>query len=371
MPAPLQPLGISQGVPPAALAGPEELARAAGLVSIVRLGSNESPYGPSPKALAALRAAETESHRYGDPSTAGLRAAIAAHHCIAPDNVTVGAGIDDLLGWIVRAFAGAGGTTIAGLGSFPTFEMHATGYATRLTRVPYREDGRLDLAGLAAAAHRTGGGVVFVPNPDNPTGSAYAWPEMEAFVDALPDGSLVVHDEAYANFLAPESAFPRAAIHPRMLRLRTFSKEYGLAGARVGYALGSAPNIAALDAVRLLYGVSRAAQAAATAALLDDEFVAHVVMQTARGRDEYAALGMRLGMPTLPSTTNFVLFDVGTAQRAKALVQALLRRGIHIRKPPAPPLDRYVRITVGAEGERALLAQALRDILESEPLGAA
>jgi histidinol-phosphate aminotransferase len=363
---PLRPLGITQGVAHAALAGPEELARAAGLATVVRLGSNESPFGPSPRALAALRAETAEQHRYGDPSMDALRAALAAHHGAGEANVAIGAGIDDLLGSIVRAYAAAGSPTVAGLGSFPTFEMHAVGYGTQLERVPYLAGARLDLDGLLAAAKRSGGALIFVPNPDNPTGSAYAWHEIQSFVDALPERCLVIHDEAYANFLPPERAFPPSTIDPRMIRLRTFSKEYGLAGARVGYALGSPEAIAAIDAVRLLYGVSRAAQAAARAALDDRAHVASVVARIAEGREDYYALGRKLGIATRPSVTNFVLFDFEDAARAKGIVAALLRRGIHIRKPAFPPLDGYVRISVGAEGERALLAHALEDILATE-----
>ena len=269
----MRPLGITQGVAHAALVGPEELAREAGIGSIVRLGSNESPFGPSPKALAAMARNAEGNARYGDPSCAELRAAIARHHGVAAANVAVGAGIDDLLGWIVRAYLPAGGAAVAGLGSFPTFEMHATGYGAALERVPYLENGKLDLAGMSEAAGRAGGALVFVPNPDNPTGSHYAWSDVMAFLDDLPDGSLLVHDEAYANFLAPEQRFPNDAIDPRMIRLRTFSKEYGLAGLRVGYALADFDATAALDAVRLLYGVSRPAQAAALAALEDAGFV--------------------------------------------------------------------------------------------------
>lgn len=363
----LRPLGLSQGVGHAALAGPEELARAAGIDSIVRLGSNESPFGPSPKALAALQAEARGVSRYGDPSCGLLREALAGHHGVERTCVTVGAGIDDLLGWIVRAYVPPGGATIAGLGSFPTFEMHATGYGTRLERVPYLPSGRLDLTGFARAAQRARGALVFLPNPDNPSGTSYSWPELTAFLDALPDGSLLIHDEAYANFLAPAERFPRAAIDPRMVRLRTFSKEYGLAGLRVGYALAPAETIAALDAVRLLYGVSRPAQAAAIAALDDRDFVEDVVARIAAGRAEYAALGAELGLPTLPSTTNFVLFDFTDATRAKRAIDDLLQRGIHVRKPPHPPLDRYVRISVGSSPERATLAAALGAFLRAEP----
>lgn len=363
----LRPLGISQGVAHAALAGPEELARGAGIASILRLGSNESPFGPSPKALAALQAEAGAVSRYGDPSCALLREAIAAHHGVDRACVTVGAGIDDLLGWIVRAYVPPGGATIAGLGSFPTFEMHAIGYGTRLERVPYLPSGRLDLAGFVDAAERASGGLVFLPNPDNPSGTSYVWSELIALLDALPGGSLVIHDEAYANFLAPARRFPRDAIDPRMIRLRTFSKEYGLAGVRAGYALAPPEAIAALDAVRLLYGVSRPAQAAALAALDDQDFIEDVVARVAAGRAEYAALGAELGLPALPSTTNFVLFDFGDTARAKRAVENLLQRGIHVRKPPHPPLDRYVRISVGSSTERAELGAALRSLAVARP----
>jgi histidinol-phosphate aminotransferase len=355
----MRPLGIDQGVAHAALVGPQELARASGRPALVRLGSNESPFGPSPKALAALAHDAPENARYGDPACAELRAAIARHHGVAAANVTVGAGIDDLLGWIVRAYAPPGGCTIAGLGSFPTFEMHALGFATKLERVPYLASGCLDLEGMLAAARRAGPALIFLPNPDNPTGSSYAWREVLAFLDALPEGSLVIHDEAYANFLPPELRFPSDAIDPRAIRLRTFSKEYGLAGLRVGYALAVPESIEALDAVRLLYGVSRPAQVAAVAALEDHAFVESVVRDIEAGREEYRALGLTLGFPTLPSTTNFVLFDFGTAERAKCGVEGLLAQGIHVRKPPHPPLDRYVRISVGTPAERALLSEAL------------
>ena len=363
----MRPLGVTQGVAHAALVGPEELARGAGLGSIVRLGSNESPFGPSPKALAALARDAEGNARYGDPSCAELRAAIARHHGVAIANVAVGAGIDDLLGWIVRAYLAPGGAAVAGLGSFPTFEMHATGYGAALARVPYLASGKLDLAGMSEAAERAGGALVFVPNPDNPTGSHYAWNDVERFLDGLPDGSLLIHDEAYANFLAPEERLPKDVIDSRMIRLRTFSKEYGLAGLRVGYALADPDAAAALDAVRLLYGVSRPAQAAALAALEDDAFIAEVVRQIGLGREEYYALGRELGLPTLPSATNFVLFDFGDAARARAAVESLLRAGIHVRKPPYSPLDRYVRISVGSPNERARLREAL--VLESSGCG--
>jgi histidinol-phosphate aminotransferase len=365
MNSPLAPLGISQGVAHAALAGPEELARAAALRDIVRLGSNESPLPPSERVLAAIHAEAQHAHRYGDPSNADLRDAIAAMHGVDPHCVTVGAGIDDLLGSAVRAYLAPNAPAIATRGTFPTFEMHVHGFGGALHTVPYRPDGRVDLDALVHAARRAGGGLVFLANPDNPSGSAHAWSNVTALLDALPDGSLLVHDEAYANFLPPAQRFPRDTIDPRMLRMRTFSKEYGLAGLRVGYALGAPHAVAALEAVRLLYGVNRIAQAAALAALADAEHVERVLGATQRGRAAYARLGERLGIRTLPSTTNFVLFDFGSAHAATAIVRGLLRAGIHVRKPPAPPLDGTVRISVGSDADLARLSKAL------EPLAAA
>jgi histidinol-phosphate aminotransferase len=359
---PLAPLGRSQGVGPSALVGPEELARRAGR-SLVRLGSNESPDGPSPKALEAMRAAIERANRYGDPANFELRSALAAHHGVALENVTLGAGIDDLLGLAVRAYLPAGGAAIAGLGAFPTFEMHACGFEAKLERVPYRTDGRTDLEGFLAAARRLERGLIFLPNPDNPSGSHFVWADVLAFLDELPNGWLVLHDEAYANFLPANERFPNDALDPRMLRLRTFSKEYGLAGMRVGYALGRPEAIAALDALRLLYGISRPAQAGALAALADRDYVEGVVARSNAGRAAYHALGARLGLPTLPSATNFVLFDFGSLDRAKAALEALLVHGIHVRKPPAPPLDRYIRISVGTPAETELLAEVLEAIV--------
>jgi histidinol-phosphate aminotransferase len=359
---PLEPLGITQGVAAAALAGPEDLARRSGAQELVRLGSNESPYGPSPRALEAMQHELRSVNRYGDPAVTALRSALATHHAVAAENVAVGAGIDDLIGWAVRAYLAPGAPAIASDGAFPTFEMHVNGFGANLVRVPYRNDGRTDLAGFLHAARRLCGGLIFFPNPDNPSGTHFTWNEVNAFLEALPPNTLVIHDEAYANFLPQNRRFPSEAIDPRMLRMRTFSKEYGLAGLRVGYVLGAPAAIAALDAVRLLYGVSRIAQAAALAALEDQAFIEWVVRETATGRDEYYALGRSLEIATLESTTNFVLFDLGSATRATQAVENLLMRGIHVRKPPVPPLDRYIRVSVGAAEERTLFARALSEI---------
>ena len=360
----MQSRGLSQGSP-STLAGPESLARKAGVRDLLRLGSNESPYPPSPRALAAIAAQTAHASRYGDPATHDLREAIASYHRVAPENVTIGAGIDDLLGLIMRAFAKPGDPTLTTLGGFPTFEMHALGFETALTCIPYLPSARIDLDGYLASAKATNGAIVFLPNPDNPTGSHLPWREVLAFLDALPENSLVIHDEAYANFVPANERAPENYLDPRMIRLRTFSKEYGLASLRVGYALAAREVIAALEAIRLWYGVNRFAQAAATASLADRLYVADVVGKISSEREHYYALGARLGLPTVPSSANFVLFDCGTPERATAILNDLMRRGIHIRKPAAPPLDHYIRISVGTPPQTKRLTMALEALLVS------
>jgi len=355
----MRPLGITQGVAYAALRGPEELARRAGRHDVLRLGSNESPFGPSPKALVAMHDAAVLAHRYADPSALDLRSRIAARHNVPLECVAVGAGIDDLLGWTVRAYLSPGMPAIAAHGAFPTFEMHVNGFGAHLERVAYLADGRIDLDGFVRAAERLGGGLIFLPNPDNPSGTVYDWSTVLGFLDALPSNTLVIHDEAYANFLPRSERFPPQIIDPRVLRMRTFSKEYGLAGLRVGYVLAAPEAIAALDAVRLLYGVSRIAQAAALASLDDDDFMEDAVSLITLGREEYYRMGRRLAIPTRQSATNFVLFDFGDADRATRAVTALLAQGIHVRKPPVPPLDRFIRISVGSPAEYDALESAL------------
>ena len=185
---------------------------------------------------------------------------------------------------------------------------------------------------------------------------------LEALIDALPPGAVLLLDEAYAEFM-DDDRLSAERIDPRVIRLRTFSKVFGLAGARIGYAIGTRAACDTFGKIRLQYGVSRNAQAGALAALSASAFVDDVVRRTAAGRMEYAALGERLGLPVHPSATNFVLFDAGTRARAEALLAELERRAVFVRKPGAAPLDRCIRVTVGTPPERAAFAAALEQAL--------
>ena len=343
--------------------GPEALERRLGRPLNVRLGANESLFGPSARVVEAMRAAALEIQLYGDPEAFELRTALARHHGLALDHLVLGSGIDELLGVLVRAYLEPGQITVMSLGGYPTFAYHVTGHGGRIETVPYRDD-RNDAEGLVEAARRTGAKLLYLANPDNPSGTALPAALQQDLLDRLPADCLLVLDEAYAEF-APADAIPEIPVDdPRVVRLRTFSKAHGLAGMRVGYAFGAAETIRPLDRIRNQFGVGRMAQAAALAALADQEHVAAVVSAVAAGRAEYAALARELGFAALPSATNFVTIDVGGNSVAKTILASLLEReGVFIRMPGAAPLDRCIRVTVGRPEERALFATAFRRVV--------
>jgi len=342
--------------------GPERLMRELGLGEFVRLGANESPFGPSPPAVAAMCEQMDRLSWYGDPDSLDLRDALAAKHRCSPENVLVGSGIDDVMGLAVRGWAGPGARAVALRGTYPTFAYHVIGYGGTMDCVDYLPDGTPDLDGLIARARDVKPSIVYLANPDNPSGAFVSAGEIRRLYDALPDDALFVLDEAYADFVGDDELLP-STFDDRLFRVRTFSKAYGMAGARVGYVLTTPANIATLHKIRLQYGVNRNAQIGALASLRDDSFKRYVVEETACGRREYAALARELGLSSLPSRTNFVCIDVGNAERATRIVEDLIQRGVWIRKPGAAPLDRCIRVSVGDAPMRAAFARAFRSVL--------
>jgi histidinol-phosphate aminotransferase len=344
---------------------PEELARRAGRDDLLRLGANESSFGPPPNALAAMRESLDYVAWYGDPESYALRVALARKHGCALENISVGSGIDDLLGLVVRAYLAPGDVAVGARGTYPTFVYHVAGHGGRFETIDYAPDGTIDLERLAIKARASADTrLVYLANPDNPSGSFAERAAIAALIDALPARVMLVLDEAYADFVDSRELLAET-IDPRILRLRTFSKAYGLAGARIAYALGAPETIANFQKIRNHYGVARTAQAGALVALDERAFVDGVVAEVARGREEYARIAGAAGTRTLPSRTNFVLFDVQTRARAEAVVAALLQRGVFVRKPGAAPLDRFVRVTVGTPSERERFGAAFADAMLS------
>jgi histidinol-phosphate aminotransferase len=340
--------------------------REQGQRELVRLGANESAFGPSPRAVEAMAAGLGRLSWYGDPESLDLRDALARKHGCDPGQIVVTAGIDDAMGLAVRAFAAPGSSIVTTRGTYPTLTYHAIGFGAVPAFERYRDDGRLDLGALASAAARLQPAIVYVANPDNPSGTLLEREALEAFLADLPDATLLLLDEAYADFV-DETELLAPRYEDRVIRLRTFSKAYGLAGARIGYALTSAANVRTFQKIRLQYGVNRNAQIGALASLQDDGYRDWVVAETEEARADYYALAAELGIAAIPSRANFVCLDMGTAARAELVLGALLERGVWIRKPGAPPLDRYVRVSAGTPPMRAAFADALRATLDEVP----
>ena len=343
---------------------PETIERKQGHPFTTRIGANESAFGISPIAKEYIDDSIQSISHYSDPEWGLLRETIAAKHQVDINKISVGAGIDDLLGLAVRIFLAAGQTAVASLGSYGVFHYHLDGYGIRCLTTPYLESGFNDLDSLATLAQEKDATVIYLSNPDNPAGSCFSAQEVQAFIGKIPENCMVIIDEAYIEFAPKGTALPSDELAPNVIQMRTFSKAHGLAGCRIGYAVASPEVVEGFDKVRLHFNVNGIAQAAALGSLQDPSFIKEVVDQVSEGRAEYEALAARLGITTLPSSTNFVNFDAGNLGKAKAIVEQLAQHGIFIRKPKAAPLDRYFRVTVGNSEERQRFAEALPTVLE-------
>ena len=345
--------------------GPEALERRSGIPLRARLGANESGFGPSPQVMAALAAATPAVWAYPDPENHDLRAALAAHLGIGMDEVVAGEGIDGLLGLAVRLFIAPGDVVITSLGAYPTFNYHVTGFGGDLRLVPY-SGAHEDLSALAARARETDARVVYLANPDNPMGSHWPADAIETFIAALPETCLLILDEAYGETAPAGTMPPIDTSRPNLLRFRTFSKAYGLAGLRVGYAFGHSRLVGAFNRVRNHFGVNRLGQVAALAALADQDYVESAVAAIGRGRQRIVAIAAENGLRALPSATNFVTIDCGRDGDYASLVLAeLAQRGIFIRKPMAPGLDQHIRISAAPDTELDSLAETLPQALRA------
>ena len=344
--------------------GPEAQERARGKPFKLRLGANESVFGPSPRALRAMADAASENWKYSDPESHDLRAAIARHHGVSLDNVVVGEGIDGLLGLAIKIASEPGSVVVTSNGAYPTFNFHVAAQGAELVKVPFRDD-REDLDALLAAVISQRAGVLYVSNPDNPMGSWWDAAALDRLIEALPDGVLLLLDEAYCD-TAPAGAVPAIDVgNAQVLRLRTFSKAYGLAGARIGYALGHADLIQHFEKVRNHYGINRVGQVGALEALLDQAYLREAVGRIAASRETIARIASDAGLRPLPSAANFVTIDCGAdGAFAAAVLNELLARDVFARKPAVTPLDRCIRISCGCEEDMAVLADVLPRVVQ-------
>lgn len=343
--------------------GPEAIERNTGRKFLARLGANESVFGPSPKAIAVMRQAAETNWRYSDPENHDLRAALGAFHGLDISNVVVGEGIDGLLGLTCLMYLVSGQTVVTSDGAYPTFNFHVLAHGGRLVKVPMAHDCE-DLAALLETARAEKARILYVSNPNNPMGSWWPAEDVAQLIAELPPETLLILDEAYSD-TAPEGTLPPIDVtNAQVIRYRTFSKAYGLAGARIGYALGDPEIIAAFDKVRNHYGINRVGQLGALAALHDQPYLAEVVGKIARARDRIGAIARSSGLEPLPSATNFVAIDCGgDGAFAKRVLDGVLDRGVFIRKPAVAPLDRCIRVSCGTDADLDLFAQALAPAL--------
>jgi len=341
------------------------LAERMGLQGLVKLASNEGAFGPLPEAVAAYEATATELARYPDGGAAPLRAALAERHGVAPEQVVPGNGADELIRLCGAAALDAGDAAVFGWPSFPSYVSAAAVHGATPIQVPLNDRRAMDLDALLAACGgpAPGGGrvrVVFLANPNNPTGTLLDQSELRRFLDSLPDRILCVLDEAYAEYADPEPVGPELLREgrPRLCVLRTFSKVYGLAGLRVGYALASHDVAQALDRVRPIFNVNQPAQEAAVASLSARDAIAGRVAHTRAAREQLHETLAAAGLTPVASQANFVYADVRGGDGA-GLAERLLAEGFIVRALGGFGAPGAIRVTCGTDEENAGFAEAL------------
>jgi len=341
----------------------EEVQRELGLERVVKLASNEGPFGPFPEALEALRRSAAELNRYPDGGAWRLRQALAQRHGVRFEEVAIGAGADGVIDCLTQATLDPGDEIVCGWPSFPSYVIDALKLGATPVRVPLR-DHRYDLDALAAAVTRRTK-LVFVCHPNNPTGTSNGRAELERFLDDLPAHVLPVLDQAYFEYVDDSDYADGIGQHfkrgRRVLVLRTFSKIYGLAGLRVGYGVGPADVVTAIAKTRRAFDVSHQAQVAAVASLGDEAEIVRRRRANADGRAELERTLRAAGLQTPPAVANFLFADLG--EDARPLFEALLREGVIVRPLHGFGAPTAIRVTVGSVEENALFAEALRRVL--------
>ncbi|RJG45062.1 histidinol-phosphate transaminase [Mesorhizobium sp. DCY119] len=331
------------------------------MADLVKLNTNESPFGPSPRVLEAIRGEAADTLRlYPDPQAVALRAALAAYHKVQPEQVFVGNGSDEVLAHVFAALLKHDAPLLFPDITYSFYPVYCRLFGIASEAVP------LDPAmQIRLADYRRPAGAIIMPNPNAPTGIALSRAEIVTLLEDHPDAPVVI-DEAYVDFGA-ESAVPLVAAHRNLLVVQTMSKSRALAGLRVGYAIGDAELIEALNRVKdsfNSYPLGRPAQAGAIASLEDEAYFQQSRLRVIEGRERLNRGLVGLGFDVLPSAANFV-FARHPAHEGAALAAALRQRAVIVRHFPAPRISDYLRITVGTEEQIDRLLSALSEILGS------
>jgi histidinol-phosphate aminotransferase len=299
----------------------------------------------------------TRSGWYADPENFDLRQALAAKHGVDMDEIVVDAGIDSLLGLTVRMLVPQGSCAVTSLGAYPTFNYHVAGFGGKLITVPYNGFHE-DPDALLKATVANQAPLVYLANPDNPMGTWHDAGVAQAFIDRMPDNTILALDEAYTEFAESDTAPPIDTSNTRVIRYRTFSKAYGMAGQRIAYAIAHRDIIAGFNKIRNHFGINRVAQIGALASLQDRDFIPHVKSQVASARQRVMEFAQQRGLYAEPSYTNFVAVDLQSKDKATAMIEHLARHGVFMRMPGAEPLNRCIRIGLGTDDEFDLFVKA-------------
>lgn len=345
-----------------------EIARQFGFAEadIVKLASNENPLGMSPLARQAMLEAAGDLGRYPDGNGFELKAAISRRFNVPAEWVTLGNGSNDILELVAHAFLQPGRESVYSRHSFAVYALATQATGARAVVTPATAGLGHDLHAMAAAIGPLTG-VVWIANPNNPTGTFIAAPELQAFIRDVPGHVLVVLDEAYTEYLTGAdryNAFDWVAQYPNLLVSRSFSKAYGLAGLRIGFGIAQAEITELLNRIRQPFNVNALAQAAASAALFDDAFLAESLRVNQEGMTQLVSAMTQVGVHTVPSKGNFILLRVGEAEDAGMQVfNALLARGVITRPVANYDLPQWLRVSIGTHAENERFIAAMTEVL--------
>ncbi len=340
----------------------EELERELGISGSIKLASNENPLGPSPLAVQAIKEHLNKLNRYPDGSGYYLKSKLSKKFHIPFDRILLGNGSNELIELMVRTFLSEGDHAIQAFPTFLVYEKIVSGAGGEMTSVPL-SGFRLDLKGIQDAI-RPETKLIFINNPNNPTGSALGKEDMMSFLENIPRDIVVTLDEAYIEFVTDPDAGNGIELldaHPLLCTLRTFSKLYGLAGLRIGYGFGAETMVDYMNRVRQPFNANSLAQAAAVAALDDDRFVSDTLELVHEGL-QYLYWNLdAMGLDYVPTQTNFFLIKVPGG--GKKLFEAMLKEGVIIRAMDSYSLPDYIRVCVGLPEENERFVQTLKQVL--------
>ncbi len=322
-----------------------------------RIGANESVFGPSPDAIKVMKDKVSSLWMYGDPENYDLKIEIAKKHDVKTQNIIIGEGIDGLLGYLVRMFVEPKDKVVTTDGSYPTFDYHVNGYGGLLKKIPFKKDFE-DLDSLLKVSKKEFPKILYVSNPNNPMGTLNKKVVMKKFVSEVPKETIICLDEAYADFVSDDDLIDIDINQENLIRMRTFSKAYGLAGARVGYGIGHQKLINNFDKIRNHFGMNRVSQFAAIASLKDNNHLEHVIFKVRKSLKKLEEIAISNNCKFIKSYTNFLAIDCGyDGVFARKVLEFLISNGIFVRMPFTSPENRCIRVTAGHEKDLKLFEE--------------